>query len=377
MSGYDAIVIGVGGMGSATMWHLARRGCNVLGIERFNLAHDRGSSHGGSRLIRRAYFEHPDYVPLVSRAYDLWSELEQAAGTGLFHRTGLYLAGHQPGMLIDGVLRSKSRHGLSIDTLTSAEAQERFPGLRCGPDMSVLFEADAGFLEVENCVRWHARLAIDAGATLHEGEAVRSWQADTAGIRVHTDRGSYSARSLILCGGAWTDALLKDLRLPLQIRRKVVVWYESADPAFCVRNGSPVFCVDTADGFFYGFPTMDGRTVKIGEHSGGRPTPTPDALDRELHDEDLVPLEKFIGAHLPAATTRIAEHSVCMYTMTPDEHFIIDRHPAHNNVFFACGFSGHGFKFASVIGSALADLATHGVTDEPIHFLNVRRFPTT
>jgi sarcosine oxidase len=370
---YDAIVLGVGGMGSAALWHLARRGCKVLGIEQFGVAHDRGSSHGGSRLIRRAYFEHPDYVPLVSRAYTLWAELEEASGKKLFHRTGLFLAGPRLGPLIDGVLEAANAHNIQIETVAAADAARRFPGLRAAPGMTILYEADAGFLEVENCVRAHVDQALSCGAQLQLGVSVRGWAADKNGVRVDTDSGIFTAARLVLCAGAWSSKLLGDLGIRLTIRRKVVVWFETCGTAYRVDSGCPVFCFDTPSGFFYGFPSFDGCTVKVGEHSGGEPVATPEQLDRHVHESDLEPLEQFIAKHLPAAQPRLADQSVCMYTMTPDEHFIIDRHPAHENVIVACGFSGHGFKFASVVGSILADLVTHGGTAEPAGFLKLSR----
>lgn len=374
MSQFDVIVLGLGGMGSAALWHLARRGCKVLGIEQFGIAHNRGSSHGGSRLIRRAYFEHPDYVPLVSRAYALWNELEEASGQALFHRTGLFLAGHQPGLLIDGVLHAAEAHCLDIQMVTPADATQRFPGLRAPTDMTVLFEADAGFLEVENCVRAHADQAVACGAHVRLGESVRKWSADTRGVRIETNSDTITAKHLVLCAGAWSGKLLRELGVPLTIRRKVVVWFEMRDDSFRVGHHSAVFCFDTAQGFFYGFPTFDGRTVKVGEHSGGISLASPEGLDRNIHDSDLTPLTRFLADHVPIARSTVVDTSVCMYTMTPDEHFIIDRHPGHENVFVACGFSGHGFKFASVVGSVLADLVTEGVTDEPIGFLSLKRF---
>ncbi len=376
MASYDAIVLGVGGMGSAALWHLARRGCKVLGIEQFGVAHDRGSSHGGSRLIRRAYFEHPDYVPLVSSACSLWRELEEASGKKLFHRTGLFLAGHSPGVLIDGVRKAAKVHDLDIQTVSATDAARRFPGLRPAPDMTVLYEADAGFLEVENCVRAHVEQAAACGAEVRLGIPVRGWSADSSCVCVETDSDTFTARHLVLCAGAWSGKTLGELGIHLQVRRKVVVWFETLNTAYRVDTGFPVFCFDTPTGFFYGFPSFDGRTVKVGEHSGGEPVEAPQLLDRDVRNSDLGPLGLFIAAHLPAAIPKVVEGSVCMYTMTPDEHFIVDRHPAHENVFVACGFSGHGFKFASVIGSILADYVTHGSTAEPVGFLGLSRFTT-
>lgn len=373
MSRFDAIVLGLGGMGSAALWHLARRGRSVLGIDQFGVAHDHGSSHGGSRLIRRAYFEHPDYVPLVSRAYELWAELEQASGTKLFHRTGLFLAGHRPGLLIDGVLRAAEVHNLKIELLPHVQAKTQFPGLSAGFDQTILYEADAGFLDVENCVRAHVERARTAGAEIQLNTKVAGWSAEPDSVRVTTTDEVLQAKTLIICAGSWSGSLLRELGAPLTIRRKVVVWYRAAAPGYRVDDGCPVFCFDTPQGFFYGFPSFDGDCVKVGEHSGGEPVANPESLDRAIHQSDLAPLERFIEAHLPLARPEVARHSVCMYTMTPDEHFIIDRHPQHPNVIVACGFSGHGFKFASVVGSALADMVTIGGTKEPVGFLGLQR----
>ena len=373
MSRLDAIVLGLGGMGSAALWHLARRGHKVLGLDQFGEAHDRGSSHGGSRLIRRAYFEHPDYVPRVSRAYELWKELEEACGRSLFHRTGLFLAGDRPGPVIDGVLRASHAHHLKIELLSHDQAKSRFPSLRAGADQTILYEPDAGFLEVENCVRAHLEQAAVAGAGIQLDTKVLRWSADSDSVQVVTGDGIHRAKALVLCAGSWSRSMLSELCVPLVIRRKVVVWFRATAPGYRVADGCPVFCFDTPQGFFYGFPSFEGDNVKVGEHSGGEPVAAPETLDRELHDCDLAPLERFIANHLPFATPEVARHSVCMYTMTPDEHFIVDRHPRYSNVLIACGFSGHGFKFASVVGSALADMVSSNGTTEPIGFLGFKR----
>lgn len=374
---YDAIIIGLGGMGSAALWHLARRGCRVHGIDQFGIAHDRGSSHGGSRLIRRAYFEHPDYVPLVSRAYELWAELERASEQKLFHCTGLFLAGRESGAMINGVLRASKAHKLEIVPLSHDDARRRFPAMRATPEQTILYEPDAGFLEVEKCVQAHLEQAIASGAHVSLDTRVDDWTANESGVAVRTASGTIHAGTLLVCGGSWSGTLFTSMARRLEIRRKVVVWFSTRPPGYRVSDGTPVFCFDTESGFFYGFPSLDGASVKVGEHSGGEPIARPEALDRTLHATDLAPLERFIGEHLPFAQPQVLRHSVCMYTMTPDEHFIIDRHPNHKNVLVACGFSGHGFKFASVVGSVLADLATTGHTREPIGFLGMNRFAPT
>ncbi len=377
MRSYDAIVVGLGGMGSAALWHLARRGLRVLGIEQFDVGHDRGSSHGGSRLIRKAYFEHPGYVPLVSRAYELWNELAEASGRPLFHRSGLLLAGAEQSATIRGVRLAASTHRLKIEDVPNTDCPRRFPGLVPSKDMVVLFEPDAGFLAVEDCVKAHVQQAVVEGATVLTGETVRKWMIEGQDVSVYTDRGRHVGKRLVLCGGAWSGEWLSSIGWPLEIRRKVVVWFETVPGAYEFQRGCPVFCFDTSGGFFYGFPSMEGRGVKVGEHSGGTVVERPENMDRSLQVDDLDPLRKFIGRHLPDAKPSVVSFSVCMYTMTPDEHFIVDRHPDNPQVFAACGFSGHGFKFASVIGKALADLVIEGRTAEPIQFLQGNRFPAS
>ncbi|GMV96555.1 MAG: FAD-dependent oxidoreductase [Phycisphaerae bacterium] len=371
---YDAIVIGVGGMGSAALYHLARRGLRVLGIEQFGVAHDRGSSHGQTRIIRKAYFEHPSYVPLVTRAYALWAALESATGQRLFRPTGMLLAGPPDGAIISGVLRSAAEHRLDIRTLTAAETDGRFPAFRIPPGHSRLFDAEAGFLRVEECVRAHAYAACSAGARLLTGGAVQSWSARGDEVVVRADGREFRAARLIIAGGAWAGRLLADLNLPLEVRRKVMLWYATTSDAHDLERGCPVFGFETTDGFFYGFPALDQGEIKLALHGGGQAVEDPAGVDRGLHPEDEAPLRRFIAEYLPYVSPRPLRHAVCLYTMTPDEHFVIDTHPRHPNVHFAAGFSGHGFKFAPVVGSVLADLAVQGRTDEPIGFLSARRF---
>ncbi len=370
---YDVIVIGVGAMGGSAVWHLARRGVRVLGIEQFDIGHDRGSSHGATRLIRRAYFEHPDYVPLVDRAYALWEELERACSRKLLHRCGLMLAGKPDGPMIAGVERAAREHKLAIESVPPAEWAGRLPVFRIDPAMRVLFEADAGFLEVENCVRAHVQLARERGATVLTGQRVLDWSAE-GGVRVTTGDGTFCAKHLILCGGAWMGQLLQAMNLPLAIRRKVVVWFAAQDERFAHAKGCPVFGFETDDrGFYYGFPAIDALGVKVSDHAGGEHTATADILDREVRPEDEAPLRRFVERYTPSLGRSVTKRSVCMYTMTPDEHFILDRHPQHPNVFLACGFSGHGFKFAPVIGQTIADWITEGCTNHPVDFLRLRR----
>jgi sarcosine oxidase len=346
---------------------LARRGLRVLGIERFGVAHDRGSSHGETRIIRKAYFEHPDYVPLLHRAYELWRELENATGRSLYAETGLFLAGPPEGAIIRGALEAARLHGVRVDAVPRVEAAERFPLFTFAEEDFVVVEPEAGYLHVEDCVAAHVAQAIHAGATLVTGEAVQSWRAVGDGVEVVTDKQTYAGARLVLAAGAWSGPLLAELSLPLTVLRKVLFWHEVSSPAW--RNATAYF-FDRPAGYFYGFPSLEGRTIKLAEHTGGAPVADPLTVDRSCHDADRAPVSQFVAETLVGVSPVAVRHAVCMYTMSPDEHFIVDRHPQHPHVVYGAGFSGHGFKFTPVIGEALADLAIDGKTSLPIDFLS-------
>ncbi|MCG3130435.1 MAG: Monomeric sarcosine oxidase [Phycisphaerae bacterium] len=374
MNNYDVIVLGVGGMGSAACDHLAGRGARVLGLEQFDIAHDRGSSHGDTRIIRKAYFEHPDYVPLLHKAYRGWDDLAQDAGEALFERCGLLLAGPPLRALISGARRAAEEHELALPEVAPAEVERRFPGLVLSPGMTVLWEGDAGYLCVEACVRAAAARAARRGATIRTAERVLRWTATAEDVEVTCAGATYRAGRLVICGGPWAGELLSDLRLPLAVRRKVQLWFPTRGGLYAREHGFPVFAMQSEEGFFYGFPSLDGATIKVAEHTGGDVVARPEAADRSLQSGDVASIAAFIVEHLPGVDHRPTRHAVCFYTMTPDEHFIIDRHPAHAHVCFAAGFSGHGFKFAPIVGSILADLALTGTTEEPSGFLRLSRF---
>jgi sarcosine oxidase len=375
---FDVIVVGTGGMGTAAACQLARRGGRVLGLDRFPLAHDRGSSHGQTRLIRQAYYEHPDYVPLLRRAYEAWRDLEQASGRRLLVESGFVMAGPETGEVVPGALASARIHDLAIETLTPAEAAARWPAFRVPDDWQVVYERQGGYLFVEDCVRAHAEVATAHGAELRSGVSVHDWRISGHDVVVETDAGRFAAAKLVLCPGPWAGGLLKLTHLPLTVLRKSLFWYEP--PAAHVQSfdaGSlPCFAFDTPAGFFYGFPRLDGRGVKLAEHTGGRAVADPLAVDRSVDAGEQVRIEEWIAAHLPALGRERRDHATCLYTMSPDHHFVLGLHPDHPQVAIAAGFSGHGFKFASVVGEVLADLAITGATQQPIGFLSPRRFAT-
>jgi sarcosine oxidase len=376
MNAYDVIVVGTGGMGAAAACHLARRGARVLGLDRFPPGHDRGSSHGHTRLTRTAYHEHPDYVPLLLRARELWRDLERASGRMLLVETGLAMAGPAAGAVLRGALEAARLHGLPVERLAARAAADRWPALRVPEAWDVVFEASAGYLLVEDCVRAHAAAATHAGADLRSGVTVHGWRAEGRGVVVEADGGPFTAGSLVLCPGAWATGLLQLPAVPLTVLRKSLFWYAPApaDRAIHAAAALPCFAFDTPAGFFYGFPALDDRGLKCANHSGGAVVNDPLAVDRGVDPAEQRHIEDWLADHLPRVGRHLAAHAACLYTMSPDHHFLLGLHPAHPQVAIAAGFSGHGFKFASVVGEVLADLVTSGRTPHPIGFLAPDRF---
>jgi sarcosine oxidase len=371
---FDVIVAGVGGMGSAAACELARRGRRVLALEQFTLGHDQGSSHGHTRIIRQAYYEHPDYVPLVRRAFERWYDLEQQRGTHLLTGCDCLSIGRADSELILGVCRSAREHGLPIEELGSADLRRRFPQFRFGEEFVAVLESTAGFLYVEECVRAHVREAQRHGADFREGEPLREWKATAGGIEVRTDGGRYSAAKLVLTAGPWAGQLLADRGAPLTVMRQVPMWFGTRDDAAFRRDRFPLYIADTPGGYFYGFPVLDGNGAKVAQHYGAPELADPAGIRREVTSPDEESLRGFLREHLPGVDGPRRHAAVCVYTLTPDRHFIIDLHPEHRNVAIAAGFSGHGFKFASVVGEVLADLADAGRTDLPISMFRADRF---
>ena len=372
---YDVIILGTGGVGSAAAFHAARRGAKVLGIDRFPGGHDRGSSHGETRIIRQAYFEHADYVPLLLRAYELWRELEQLAGEDLLHQVGLLQIGPPEGFVVRGVLEAAKLHGLKVDSLAADEVHRRFPGFRVPAGSVGVFEPAAGYLKVERCVLAHLAAAKQHGAEFRFGSAARAWRHDGGDLVVETEAGeSFRAKQLIVTAGAWAPALLADLNVALKVRRKHLYWYPTAESVYREDRGCPTFLYELPQGVYYGFPQIDALGVKVAEHSGGAVVIDPLNDLRVLDQADVERVQAFLATEMPGVTRQLGRRSVCFYTMSPDEHFIVDRSPREEHVFFAAGLSGHGFKFTSVLGEALADLALDGATDLPIGFLSLARF---
>ncbi len=375
MRNFDVIVIGVGAMGSACAYQLAGRGLRVLGLEQFGIPHALGSSHGFSRMIRLAYYEHPDYVPLLLRAYELWDELERESGQKLLHITGGVYMGGPGSEVVSGSIQAARMHGLPHEVLDRKQIADRFRMFELPDDFSGIFEPRAGFLHPERVVAAFAEQAMRRGAELHGQEPVVEWSADSHGVKVRTVRETYHADRLIIAGGAWSGRLLSDLGIELLVTRQIMGWVWPRQPELFELGKFPVWAIDHADGgMHYGFPMMpDNPGFKIAFHARGAPA-DPDRVIRDLLPGDEATFRDALTRYLPAADGPLLAMRVCLYTNSPDSHFIIDRHPHHQRVTFACGFSGHGFKFASAIGEVLADLAMRGTTRLPIDFLKLKRF---
>jgi len=377
MPNYDVIILGTGGVGSAAAYQLAKRGTKVLGIDQFPGGHDRGSSHGETRVIRQAYFEHSDYVPLLLRAYELWRELEQESSAELLHQVGLLQVGPPDGLVVRGVLEAAKLHSLTVDSLTGPEITRRFPGFRAPAGDVGVFEPAAGYLRVERCVLAHLEAARQHGAEFCFGATARVWQPEGHGVSVETDQGRFSAAKLIVTAGPWAPQMLADLGVPLVVRRKHLYWFPTTDSSYHQSTGCPTYLYELPHGVYYGFPQIDALGVKVAEHSGGDTITDPTNDPRPFDAADLARVEAFLSENLPGVGRPMQHRSVCFYTMSPDEHFLVDRHPHYQNVAFAAGLSGHGFKFTSVLGEVLADLALSGQTNLPIGFLSPNRFTSS
>lgn len=373
MNAYDCIVVGTGGVGSAALFHLARRGLRCLGLDQFGAAHALGSSHGATRMIRQAYFEHADYVPLLRRAYPMWEELSRLRATQLYFETGLVEIGLRDGHVVPSILKTAQQHGLEVEELTSFQLETRWPGFVVPGELRAVYERRAGYLLVEECVRAHLELAVAHGAVLQTHHKVLGWRAEGSGVLVETESGNFSSGALIITCGSWASRMLTDLKLPLHVRKKPLHWFAGQGSDYDARSGCPCFFYELPEGMFYGIPSIDSQGVKVARHSGGTPVDDPTHVNRDVDLEERASVERFVAEYLPRLSPQPTAHTVCMYTMSPDEHFIVDRHPTHEQVAFCAGLSGHGFKFAGVLGEALADLATRGATEAEIGFLSLNR----
>jgi sarcosine oxidase len=368
---FDVIVVGVGGLGSAAVFHLARSGLRVLGIERFGVPNEQGSSHGVTRIIRLAYYEDPSYVPLARRAYELWRELEQVAGEQLLHTTGSVDAGPADSFVFEGSVRSCVEHGLEHEVIDGAEVNRRFPGYRLPADSMAVFQPDGGFLLPERCITAHVDAARATGAEVRTSERVLEWEAVPDGVRVTTDRATYEAERIVLAAGAWEGELTG---LPVVAERQVLAWLDPLRPELFSPERFPVFNLVVEEGRYYGFPVFGIPGFKFGRYHHLEEEGDPDVLDREPRRRDEQVLREFAERYFPDGAGPTSSLKACLFENTPDEHFLLGLHPEHDNVILAGGGSGHGFKFASVIGEIVGQLARGESPQLDISLLSPRRF---
>jgi sarcosine oxidase len=371
---FDVIVLGVGGMGSAAVYQLARRGQRVLGLERYDIPHAMGSSHGLTRIIRLAYYEHPSYVPLLRRAYELWRELERGADSRLLHITGSLDAGPAGSDCFDGSRRSAELHQLPHEVLTGTEVNRRFPAYRLPGEHFAVFQPEGGFLLSEQAIVTHVVAAQALGAEVHARELVLEWQPRDDGVRIRTDRGAYRAQHLVVTAGAWAAVVLPELAALAVPERQVLAWLQPTEPALFAATNFPVFNLQVEEGRYYGFPIHGVPGFKFGRYHHLEEHTTADGVDRECHPRDEALLREFAARYFPSGNGPTMALRACLFTNTPDEHFIIDLHPRFPQISLAAGFSGHGYKFCSVVGEILADLALAGRTDHDIGLFKLSRF---
>ena len=369
---YDAIVVGVGGFGSAALYHLARRGQRVLGLERFDVPHDLGSSGGITRIIRLAYYEDSSYVPLLARAYELWRELERDAGERLLWITGSVDASEEDGRIFTGSLASCLEHGLEHEVLTAPELHARFPAYRLPEGTMAVVQPEGGCLAPERCIVAHVSLALRAGADVRARERVLEWEPAGRGVRVRTDRGSYEAERLALAGGAWMSGLLG--RPLVRAERQVLAWLRPLRPELFSPERFPVFNIELDEGHFYGFPEFGIPGFKLGRYHHLGETVDPDEVDRTPRADDEAVLRSFAEQWFPDGAGPTMTLKACLFENTPDEHFLVGPHPQAPQVVCLGGGSGHGFKFCSVLGEIAADLALDGSTRHDIALLDPGRF---
>jgi sarcosine oxidase len=373
MTRFDVVVCGLGAAGSAALYQLARRGVPVLGLERFVPGHPHGSSHGETRIIRLGYFEHPSYVPLVRSAYAEWRAIEAAAGRQLLHVTGIAEIGPPDGVLVTGTLASVAQHGLAHEVLAARDLMQRFPAFALPPSFVGVVQPEGGFLEAEPSIAAMVGLAQARGAEIRTGETIAEIAPVAGHVRITTDRGVIEAGAAIVALGARVKALLPALPAPIRITRQMMAWFAPVNPAPLGEGRLPVFLIESRHGIHYGFPPRSSL-IKVAKHHHRDQSVDPETYDRTVTAEDEALIRAALAEHLPAANGRLIKAETCLYTMTPDGDFIIDRLPGAPQIVVASPCSGHGFKFAPAVGAILADLATTGATRHDIARFALMRF---
>jgi sarcosine oxidase len=375
MPAIDVAVVGLGAMGSAALYHLAARGQRVVGLDRYPAGHTHGSSHGESRIIRLAYFEHPDYVPLLRLAYRNWRALEAATGQAVLLTTGIIEAGPPGSEIFAGSLASSIEHAIPHEVLSGAQIAARFPALTLPADWTGVYQPDAGILGPERVVALHLAAAKARGATVVEGATVTDVRDLGGSVELALAEGStISAGAVVLAAGGWIGDLAPALAPHLRLTRQALVWFEPSQPALVTPDRMPIFMLDDPRTVTYGFPDWTGTGVKAASHDAGRVLVKADDARQDADDADVALIAEVLRDRVSAVTGPVRRMATCFYTRSPDEHFILGPSPGSPRIILASPCSGHGFKFASIIGEILADLAITGETDKPIGLFSPTRF---
>jgi sarcosine oxidase len=374
MSGPQIGVVGLGATGSAALCRLARRGVHAIGFEQFETGHDLGSSHGPTRIFRLAHFENASYVPLLRRAYALWRELESIAQRPFVDRTGIVEIGPAGGDLIKGTLAAAQRHNLPHEVMDAKALMRRYPTYTLAEDFAAVLQPDGGIIAARSAIETNIRIATEAGARVRSGEKVLSIEPKGKGVRLRTEHDEIEVDGAIIAAGPWMGSLLPELKLPLRVTRQVVGWFEPHDPAPFAADRFPVFLLESRFGIHYGFPN-DGRMgIKVSKHHHRDETVTPDLCNRNVTAEDVALIRAPLAQFIPGANGRLLNAQTCLYTMTPDDTFIVDRMAGFPHIVIASPCCGHGFKFSPVIGEIVADLAVLGTTEHDISQFRLDRF---
>ena len=378
---YDVIVLGVGSMGSSTCHHLAKRGLRVLGLEQFDIPHELGSHAGQSRLIRKAYGEGSDYVPLLERAYQNWRDLESETGSQVYYKTGLVYFGAQDDPFLKTIKSSSAKYKIPVTNLSQDECDRKYPQFKIPQDFQRLEEPDAGFITPERSILLYVQQAILNGAIIRTKEKVLEWKRESNSVTVVTNMGTYHAAKLVITAGPWAGKVIPALASKLTITRQAVAWMKPKKWDSFTLGRFPCWILENKEYDFYGFPILPVGTfggplgLKLALHYPGAETTDPDAVNRNTRSSDEKVLINFLSQFIPDGYDSTLVMKTCLYANSPDQNFIIDYLSGFDkDVVFATGFSGHGFKFVSVVGEILADLAMNGSTSLPIGFLNAKRF---
>lgn len=372
---YDVAIIGAGTMGMAAGAYLAKQQIKTLLIDAFDPPHNQGSHHGDTRMIRHAYGEGRQYVTLVKRAQQLWNDLEEESGDKIFEKTGVLGLGPRDSSFLLETVESAKTHNLPLQILTASEIKEKWPGISIPDDFIGCFEADSGFIYCERAIQAYKTIAIQNGAKLITNTPIQQINLiNDELVQIMSADATFTAKTIIVTAGAWAAKLLPELNLPIQPLRKVVGWFDTPEGIYDPAN-FPSFYVEDKDKLFYGFPNLNGTGLKVGRTDGGM------AIDPDQHtqnfghyESDEGELRQFVRTYMPEANNILNNGKTCLYTRSPDSHFIIDHHPEHPNAILACGFSGHGFKFGSVLGEVLGQLAIKGQTEYDISIFSLNRF---